>query len=52
MQNVLFNIGCNLAMGDNFKKEIKESVVTTKLIENVEHAIDRMQAAIPELNIS
>jgi len=49
MQNVLFNIGCNLAMGDNFKKEIKESVVTTKLIENVEHAIDRMQAAIPEL---
>ena len=49
MQNVLFNIGCNLAMGDNFKKEIKEAVVTTKLIENVEHAIDRMQAAIPEL---
>ena len=39
MQNVLFNIGCNLAMGDNFKKEIKESVVTTKLIENVEYAI-------------
>ena len=23
MQNVLFNIGCNLAMGENFKKEIK-----------------------------
>ena len=35
MQNVLFNIGCNLAMGDNFKKELKESVVTNKLIENV-----------------
>ena len=49
MQNVLFNIGCNLAMGDNFKKELKESVVTNKLIENVEKAIDRMQAAIPEL---
>ena len=49
MQNVLFNIGCNLAMGDNFKKELKESVVTNKLIENVENAIDRMQAAIPEL---
>ena len=49
MQNVLFNIGCNLAMGDNFKKELKESVVTNKLIGNVEKAIDRMQAAIPEL---
>ena len=49
MQNVLFNIGCNLAMGDNFKKELKESVVTNKLIENVEKSIDRMQAAIPEL---
>ena len=36
-------------MGDNFKKELKESVVTNKLIGNVEKAIDRMQAAIPEL---
>ena len=49
MQNVLFNIGCNLAMGENFKKEIKESVVADVLIEHVEKAIDRMQAAIPEL---
>lgn len=49
MQNVLFNIGCNLAMGENFKKEIKESVVADVLIEHVEKAIDRMQAVIPEL---
>lgn len=36
-------------MGENFKKEIKESVVADVLIEHVEKAIDRMQAAIPEL---
>lgn len=49
IQNVLFNVGCNLAMGESFKKEIKESVVADVLIEHVEKAIDRMQAAIPEL---
>ena len=49
IQNVLFNVGCNLAMGESFKKEIKESVVADALIEHVENAIDRMQAAIPEL---
>ncbi|GAB6976876.1 cob(I)yrinic acid a,c-diamide adenosyltransferase [Prevotella falsenii] len=49
IQNILFNIGCNLAMGENFKKEIKESVVAGVFIEHVENAIDRMQAAIPEL---
>ena len=49
IQNVLFNVGCNLAMGERFKKEIKESVVADVLIEHVEKAIDRMQAAIPEL---
>lgn len=49
IQNVLFNVGCNLAMGESFKKEIKESVVADALIEHVEKAIDRMQAAIPEL---
>jgi len=49
IQNVLFNVGCNLAMGESFKKEIKESVVADVLIEHVENAIDRMQAAIPEL---
>ena len=49
IQNVLFNVGCNLAMGESFMKEIKESVVAVALIEHVENAIDRMQAAIPEL---
>lgn len=49
IQNVLFNVGCNLAMGESFKKEIKESVVADALIEHVENAIDRMQSAIPEL---
>lgn len=49
MQNVLFNVGCNLAMGENFKKELKESVVADVLIEHVEKSIDRMQDAIPQL---
>lgn len=50
MQNVLFNIGCNLAMGEDFKKELKESSVPAVLIEHVEQSIDRMQGIIPELH--
>ena len=49
IQNVLFNVGCNLAMGDDFKKDLKESVVDSMLIDHVEKMIDKMQAAIPEL---
>lgn len=49
IQNVLFNVGCNLAMGEDFKKELKESVVAPILIEHVEKRIDKMQDAIPEL---
>ena len=52
MQNVLFNIGCNLAMGDNFKKELKESVVTNKLIENVEKPSTECRQRFPNLKVS
>lgn len=50
IQNVLFNIGCNLALGDNLKKEVNESAVSEKLVKHIEDEIDRMQNAIPTLH--
>ncbi|MCI6671750.1 MAG: cob(I)yrinic acid a,c-diamide adenosyltransferase [Prevotella sp.] len=49
IQNVLFNIGCNLAMGEDFKKELAQSVVDPSLIKHLEDDIDNMQDRLPTL---
>lgn len=49
IQNELFTLGCNLAMGDNPKRNLEESIVSDEVIKVIENEIDRLQGIVPPL---